>query len=57
LLVLVIAVLVVAHVASVVVFGYPALIVGALIGVALAFVALLALTADGLVARKDGAPH
>ena len=44
-LVVMLAILV-AYIASVAVFGYPALIVGALIGVGLAFVVILALTAD-----------
>ncbi|WP_165498253.1 hypothetical protein [Siculibacillus lacustris] len=44
--------LVVAFVGAVVLFGYPALIVGALIGVALAFTALLAMTADGLRTQR-----
>jgi len=34
------------------VWGYPALIVGALIAVALAFVVILTLTADGLFPQK-----
>mgnify|MGYP001264975026 CR=1 FL=1 len=49
---LVIAALAVVYIAAVFAFGYPALIVGALIGVALAFVVLLALTADGLFPQK-----
>lgn len=57
LIILVLAALIVAFVASVVVFGYPGLIVGALIGVALAFAAILVLTADGLFPQKDAGSH
>ncbi len=46
-----------AFVASVVVWGYPALIIGALVGVVLAFIAILALTADGLFPRGGGSAH
>jgi hypothetical protein len=46
-----------AFVASVVVWGYPALIIGALVGVVLAFIAILALTADGLLPRGGGSAH
>ena len=50
----IVAVLLAAFVTSVAIFGYPALIVGALVGVGLAFVVILALTGDGLGSRKDG---
>lgn len=53
----VLAVVLAAFVASVVVWGYPALIVGLLVSVALAFVVILAFTGDGLVAKKSGAGH
>mgnify|MGYP001765664275 CR=1 FL=1 len=52
LIVLLVAALLAAFVASVVMWGYPALIVGALIAVALAFVVILTLTADGLFPQK-----
>ncbi|MDK9695912.1 MAG: hypothetical protein OEL76_05960 [Siculibacillus sp.] len=54
---LVLAAVLVAYVAAVVVWGYPALIIGLLIAVALAFVVILAFTGDGLVAKKGGAGH
>jgi hypothetical protein len=56
-LALVVAALVVAFTASVVVFGYPALIAGALAGVALSFVIILALTAEGMFSRKGDESH
>jgi Na+(H+)/acetate symporter ActP len=43
---------VVALVGAVFLFGYPGLIVGALLGVAIAFVAIVTLTADGLMPQK-----
>lgn len=54
---LVLAVIVAAFVASVVVWGYPALIVGSLVAVALAFAAILAFTGDGLISRKGDSGH
>lgn len=45
---------VVVLVGAVALFGYPGLIVGALTGVALAFVAIVTLTADGLMPQKKG---
>ncbi len=43
---------VVVLVGATVLFGYPGLIVGALTGVTIAFVAIVVLTADGLVPQK-----
>lgn len=57
LIVLVLVAALAAFVAAVVVWGYPALIVGALIGVGLAGVIILALTADGLFPQKSSAGH
>lgn len=37
-----------------VIFGYPALIIGALVGVAAMFAFVIALTAGGLFASKSG---
>lgn len=54
LIVTTLAVVFATFVACVVVYGYPVLIVGALVGVGLAFVWLLALTADGLRGRDPG---
>lgn len=54
---LVLAAVLVAFIAAVVVWGYPALIIGLLVAVALAFVVILAFTGDGLVAKKGGAGH
>ena len=54
---LLLAAVLVAFVASVVVWGYPALIIGLLAAVAAAFVVILAFTGDGLVARKSGSAH
>lgn len=56
LLLIVILAALVAFIAAVVVWGYPALIIGALVGVALAFVVILAFTADGLRPR-GGSTH
>lgn len=50
---LLVAALLAAFVASVVTWGYPALIVGALIAVALTFVVIPTLTADGLFPRQN----
>jgi hypothetical protein len=43
---------VVALVLATVAFGYPGLIVGLLAGVAIAFAAIVTLTADGLMPQK-----
>jgi hypothetical protein len=56
-LALLLAAVVVAFIAAVVVWGYPALIIGLLVAVALAFVVILAFTGDGLVSRKGGGSH
>ncbi len=50
-------VVVVVFVAATVFFGYAGLIIALLASVALAFVVLLALTADGLFPQKRGAGH
>ncbi|MER2606938.1 MAG: hypothetical protein ABTQ29_13975 [Siculibacillus sp.] len=53
---LVVAVALVAWIAATVIVGYPALIIGALAGVVLAFVWILALTGgETLLKGKDGA--
>ena len=46
------AVILVAGIAAVVFYGYPALIIAALAGVVLAFIAILAITVDGLFTAK-----
>ncbi len=54
---LLLAAVLVAFVASVVVWGYPALIIGLLASVAAAFLVILAFTGDGLMAKKSGSAH
>jgi hypothetical protein len=56
-LALLLAAVLVAFIASVVVWGYPALIIGLLTAVAAAFVVILAFTGDGLMAKKSGSAH
>jgi hypothetical protein len=56
-LALLLAAVIVAFVASVVVWGYPALIIGLLVAVAAAFAVILAFTGDGLMAKKSGGAH
>lgn len=56
-LVSILLLLVVVFVGAVVMWGYPALIVGLLLSVALVFVAILAMTADGLFPQKTGLGH
>lgn len=48
---------VVIWIVGVVAFGYPALIIGALSGVVLAFAWMLALTASGMFASNDAGSH
>ena len=48
---------VVLWIVATVIWGDPALIIGALIGVALMYAFILALTASGLFAQKSGAAH
>lgn len=48
---------VVLWVAATVVFGYAGLIIGALIGVAVMYAFILALTASGMFAKKGGSAH
>lgn len=44
-------------VAATVMFGYAGLIIGALIGVAVMYAFILALTASGLFGKKGGGAH
>jgi len=48
---------VVVWIATIFAFGYPAMITGALIGVALAFAWMLGLTSGGLFAGNDSGAH
>ncbi len=48
---------VVVWVGATVMFGYAGLIIGALVGVAVMYAFILALTASGLFAKTGGAAH
>lgn len=48
---------VVLWIVATVIWGYPALIIGALIAVALMYAFILALTASGMFGKKGGSTH